>query len=104
MAIFERAFRRVFVWLLLTLLFAGPYGLLIWAYDSSLISISDNVLSFSVLIIISLWFAAIGYHLRRNSGARRLEEDAAPVSRPAMTPAALLDVQAGVRQSQAVTY
>jgi hypothetical protein len=104
MAIFEQAFRRVLVWLLLTFLFAGPYGLLIWAYDRSVISISDNVLGFLILIIISVWFAAIGYHLRRNSGGRRLEEDAAPVSRPAMTPAALLDVQPGVRQSQAVTY
>jgi hypothetical protein len=89
MAIFEQAFRRVFVWLRLTLLFVGPYELLIWAYDSSSISISDNVLSFSILIIMSVWFAAVGYQLRRNPGRRRLEEDAAPASRPAMREAAV---------------
>jgi predicted membrane protein len=88
MAIFEQAFRRVLVWLLLTFLFAGPYGLLIWAYDSLLISISEDVLGFSVLIIISVWFAAVGYQLRRKPGRRRLEADAVPASRPAMREAA----------------
>ena len=88
MAIFEQTFRRVLVWLVLTFLFAGPYGLLIWAYDSSSISISENMLFFSVLIIISVWFAAVGYQLRRNPGRRRLEEDAAPASHPAMREAA----------------
>jgi len=103
MATFEKAFRRVLVCLLLTFLFAGPYGLLIWAYDSSFILISENVLFFSFLTILSVWFAAVGYQLRRKPGRRRFEEDAAPASRPAMAPAAVLDVQAGVRQSQAVT-
>jgi hypothetical protein len=89
MAIFEQVFRRVLVWLLLSFLFAGPYGLLIWAYDSSSISISDNVLSFSIFIIMSVWFAAVGYQLRRNPGRLRLEEDSAPASRPAMREAAV---------------
>ena len=87
-AIFEKSFRRVSLWLLLTFLFAGPYGLLIWAYDSSSISISENVLFSSFLTILLLWFTAVGYALRRDPGRRPLDENAAPVSRPAMREAA----------------
>ena len=77
LAILDRSFRNVRVWLLFALLFAVPYGAFAWLADTRRITISPELLAFSILIFALLWFGAIGYWLRRTSPETSRDETAA---------------------------
>jgi hypothetical protein len=68
LAISEPIFRRLFAWLLLIGLSVGLYGLLVWLYYSSRISISDGIMELAGYGLSIVGLAAFGYLLRR--GAR----------------------------------
>jgi hypothetical protein len=67
LALFERSFRRIAVWLPLAILFAGPSAISLWLKASST-STSPNTATAGLLslVVFSLWLAAIGYLLQRS--------------------------------------
>jgi hypothetical protein len=65
LAVFDRDFRRMSVWLPLVALFAAPFSVLAWLYDTDRISVNVQVFSMSVLALVTLWIAAIGHRMRR---------------------------------------
>ena len=77
LAILDRSCWNVRVWLLFALLFAVPYGAFAWLADTRRITISRELLAFSILIFALLWFGAIGYWLRRTSPETSRDETAA---------------------------
>jgi conflict system STAND superfamily ATPase len=71
LALFDRAFRRITLCLLFAVLFIAPYATFVWLADSGRIVITAQSRDFLILIIATLWIAAIGYWLRRTSLAER---------------------------------
>jgi hypothetical protein len=65
LAAFDPAFRRLSTFAMLTILFCGPYGFLVWLKESSTFAMSETALLLLFLAIFSLWLAAIGYVLQQ---------------------------------------
>jgi hypothetical protein len=73
MAVFAPTFRRPAVWLSCVALLDAPYAVLLWLSGSGVLAIPEAVTQLVSYIIWFLWFAAIGYHLRR-----RIKNEQAP--------------------------
>ncbi len=65
LALFERSFRRVAVWLPLTLLYMGPAALGLWLTARAPDEPPGVTSMLLFLVVYSLWLAAIGYQLQR---------------------------------------
>jgi Novel STAND NTPase 1 len=71
LALFNSVFRRILVWMAFAVLFMAPYAVLAWLTDTGRIVITAEVRDFGILIVATLWIAAIGYWLQRASLAER---------------------------------
>jgi hypothetical protein len=75
LALFERAFRKVTIFLLFSALFAVPDAIVIWLYQHG-VSQLGGVIGFLLPHVIALlWIAAIGYWLQRTPGAAGSSRD-----------------------------
>jgi hypothetical protein len=77
LAVFDRDFRKISVWLLFVVLFAAPFSVLAWLYDTARISINLPTFSFLVLVLVTIWIAAIGYRMRAARTIRKSDSIAA---------------------------
>ena len=70
LAVFDPAFRRLSTFAMLTILFCGPYGFVVWLKESSTFAMSETTPPLVFLAVFSLWLAAIGYVLQHPTMAR----------------------------------
>ena len=77
LALFERSFRKIAVWLPLAILFAGPSAVSLWLKARSTSPSPDTAAAGLLsLLVFSLWLAAIGYLLQQARSKQALPGDA----------------------------
>jgi hypothetical protein len=90
LAIFDRAFRPVSVWLPLAAIYVVPYASFVLLYDLGLIRTNELVLNLLIVMIALLWVFAIGYWTRRLPAATALSLPEAPRSAAVAEPSRAL--------------